>query len=128
MRSPVAAAGLFAAIIVLAVGRPSQGEERKMTALQIFEALAGNTVEGVSGRTPYRSYFRPDGVTLYQPDDGPRETGKWRVDEEKDQYCAWWARSGWSCYEVYRDGRQIIWVVPYSGKRYPSRIIPGKQL
>ena len=99
-----------------------------MTALQIFEALAGNTVEGVWGNTPYRSYFRPDGLTLYQPKGGAQESGKWRVDKKKDQYCSWWARSGWSCYEVYRDGRAIIWVIPHSGERYPSRILPGKQL
>ena len=99
-----------------------------MEALQIFEALAGNTVVGVWDNTPYRSYFRPDGLTIYQPNGGTAVSGKWRVDREKDQYCSWWARSGWSCYDIYRDGRTIIWVVPYSGQRYPSRILPGKQL
>ncbi len=128
MRSFVAAALLPAAISVFAAAGPLQAEERRMTALQIREALAGNTVVGTWGRTPYRSYFRPDGLTIYKPDGGEPESGKWRVDMEKDQYCSWWARSGWSCYELYRDGRSVIWVEPYSESRYLSRILPGKQM
>lgn len=103
-------------------------EETRLTGMRIHEALAGNTVVGEWGSQPYRSYFRPDGLTIYKPEGAPAETGKWRVDEENDQYCSWWARSGWSCYNVYRDGRTIIWEIPGTETRYPSEIMGGKRL
>lgn len=120
------AAGFLA--LAMATSPELCAEERKMTAIQIFEALAGNTVVGAWGRKPYRAYFRPDGLTIYVPDGGEPESGKWRVDEDKDQYCAWWARSGWRCYHLYRDGRAVIWENPYDSERSVSRILPGKNL
>lgn len=128
MRSLAAAAPVLAVALFIVSGDPALGEERKMNAGQIREALTGNTVEGKWGNTPYRSYFQPNGVTIYKPKGGEADMGKWRVDEENDQYCSWWARSGWGCYDLYRDGRRIIWGIPNSETRYPSKILPGKQL
>ena len=119
---------LLTALALAAGGSPASAEEQRLTGLKIHEALAGNTVVGEWGNQPYRSYFRPDGLTIYKPDGGPAENGKWRVDEETDQYCSWWARSGWSCYNVYREGRTIIWEIPGTDTRYPSEILGGKRL
>ena len=58
------AAGFLA--LAMATSPELCAEERKMTAIQIFEALAGNTVVGAWGRKPYRAYFRPDGLTILQ--------------------------------------------------------------
>jgi hypothetical protein len=33
--------------------------------------------------------------------------------------------SGESCYDIYRDGDRIIWIVPSSGARYDSTLIPA---
>ena len=114
--------------LVIVGPQPALGEERKLSGQQIREALTGNTVSGEWGGTPYKSYFRPDGLTVYKPKDRPEESGRWRVDEENDQYCSWWARTGWSCYNVYRDGKTIIWEIPGDDTRYPSLLLGGNQL
>lgn len=128
MRLVRTAVPLFAVAIVVLVSTAAGAEPRKLNAREIREALTGNSVEGTWGNTPYRSYFQPNGVILYKPCGGPRETGKWRIDEENDLYCGWTARLGWQCYEVYRDGRTIIWGVPGSEQRFSSRIVAGRQL
>ena len=114
-------------LVVLAAGA-SDAAERKLAADEIAAALTGNTVEGLWGETPYKSYFDPGGFTIYQPEGGRPDRGKWRADRDSDRYCSHWERSGWSCYDVYQDGDQIIWVQPSDGKRYPSTLLMGDQL
>ena len=122
--TPVA---LLALAILLATG-PARAEPKKLTAAGIAEALAGNTIEGLWGATPYRSYFDADGTTLYQAEGRPVDRGRWRADAAKDQYCSWWEQSGWSCYEIYREGETIIWAIPRSDTRYPSTLLEGRRL
>ena len=128
MRCLVGTLPVLLTALVIVGPQAALGEERKLTGKQIREALTGNTVDGVWSGTPYKSYFRPDGLTVYKPKDRPQETGRWRIDEENDQYCSWWARTGWSCYNVYRDGRTIIWEIPGGDTRYSSELLGGKQL
>ena len=129
---PSPAAILLAAILQAGLpsglAGPAAAEERAMNADEIREALAGNTVEGQWRNTPYLSYFQPNGVMLSRSEGGEQETGKWRIDADKSQYCAWLARTGWRCYRLYRDGRTVIWETPGGGERFLSRIIPGRQL
>ena len=103
-------------------------EARKLDASEIAEALTGNTVEGLWGQTPYRSDFDSNGLTLYKPQGRPADRGRWKVDKTSHQYCSWWERSGWSCYDLYRDGDTIIWGIPGTSTRYPSALLEGKQL
>lgn len=102
--------------------------ERRLSAPEIADALTGHTVDGLWGGTAYRSYFDATGLTIYQPRGRQPERGRWRVDAAKDQYCSWWERSGWSCYEVNREGDTIIWVVPGDDRRYPSTLLEGRRL
>jgi len=103
-------------------------DERKLNAQEIVQALTGNTVAGVWGKTPYRSYFAPDGITIYQPEGGPPDRGKWRVDGEAHRSCSHWERSGWSCYDLYRNGDTLIWEIPGEGTRYSSVLLAGRQM
>jgi hypothetical protein len=127
MRVAAAAAVLFAVGLIVTVGRGSGAEEQRMTSLEIREALSGNSVKGLWGNTPFHTYFQPNGVMLHKPRGGPLETGKWSVDETQDLYCSWTARAGWRCYELYRDGRTIVWSVPGGKERYLSEILGGRQ-
>ena len=127
MRMAAALAALMAVGLTLAGGNSSGAAERRMTGSEIREALSGNSVEGVWGNTPFHTYFQPNGVMLYKPRGGPLETGKWRVDDAQNLYCAWTARQGWRCYELYRDGRTIVWSAPGGQERYVSEIQGGHQ-
>jgi len=128
LRSVVAAAPILAALLVLALAPIAQAADQKMSARQISEALTGNSVAGVWRGTSYKSYFRPDGLTIFQPSNGVAESGKWIIDKRTDRLCNWWAKSGWSCYDLFRNGRDIIWSIPGTDERYPSKLLPGNQL
>jgi hypothetical protein len=103
--------------------RPSAAEERKLTADEIRKAFAGNTVHGMWAQTEYYSFFDSNGATDYTTRSGT-DRGHWRTAH--DQYCSQWQTSGESCYDIYRDGDRIIWVIPSSGTRYDSTLMPGE--
>jgi hypothetical protein len=103
--------------------RPAAAEERKLTTDEIQKAFAGNSVHGMWGQTEYYSFFDPNGATDYTTKRGT-DRGRWRAAH--DQYCSQWQMSGESCYDIYRDGERIIWLVPSSGARYDSTLIGGQ--
>lgn len=115
-------------LVLAAALADARAGPRKLKAPEIAEALTGNTVEGIWGQTPYRSYFDGNGVTLYKPQGRSADAGRWKVDKTRHQYCSWWERSGWSCYDLYRDGDSIIWGIPGTSTRYPSALLKGKRL
>jgi hypothetical protein len=102
---------------------PSAAAEQKLSTAEIQQAFAGNTVHGMWGQTEYYSFFAADGATDYTTKKGT-DRGHWRAAH--DQYCSQWQMSGESCYDIYRDGERIIWVVPSSGTRYDSTLLPGE--
>jgi len=114
---------LVAAAIACSLGvRSASAEEQKLTTDEIQKAFAGNTVHGMWGQTEYYSFFDPGGATDYTTRRGT-DRGRWHAAH--DQYCSQWQMSGESCYDIYRDGDRIIWVIPSSGTRYDSTLMPG---
>ncbi len=103
-------------------------QEQKLTAGQITEVLTGNTAVGVIGGKPYRQFFDADGRTWYVPDGEPADLGKWRSDPASNQYCSWWERGGWSCYDVFGEGNAIAWVTPDGKTRYDAKVLSGRQV
>ena len=121
MRAPLLLAAAIACCSLAAP--PSVAEERKLATDEIRKAFAGNSVHGMWGQTEYYSFFDPGGSTDYTTKRGT-DRGRWRAAH--DQYCSQWQMSGESCYDIYRDGDRIIWVVPSSGARYDSTLIDGQ--
>lgn len=112
------------AALVLLIAGAASADPVKMTGAEITEALTGNSVKGVWGETAYTSTFDKNGTTVYTAEGKAPDTGTWRVKD--DQYCSVWAGTGEDCYDLERDGDTIIWIVPESGKRYPSTLIKGQ--
>ena len=109
------------AVILLLAAASARAEERKLTTDEIQAAFAGNSVHGLWGKTEYYSFFGANGADRpTQPDKAP--TGATGAPSN-NQYCSVWQMSGESCYDILQDGDQIIWVLPSSGKRYPSTLI-----
>ena len=73
---------------------------QQLTAAEIEDVLAGNTIDGSWGTDDYLQYFAEDGTTIYVPDDGQRAEGRWRVDPETGVYESWWISTGWTPYVV----------------------------
>jgi hypothetical protein len=121
MRIPLLLAGALACCSVAASS--AGAGERKLTTDEIQKAFAGNSVHGMWGQTEYYSFFDPGGATDYTTKRGT-DRGRWHAAH--DQYCSQWQMSGESCYDIYRDGDRIIWVVPSSGARYDSTLVPGQ--
>jgi hypothetical protein len=122
MRAPLLLAAAIAGCSLASL--PSVAEERKLATDEIRKAFAGNSVHGMWGQTEYYSFFDPGGSTDYTTKRGT-DRGRWRAAH--DQYCSQWQMSGESCYDIYRDGDRIIWVVPSSGARYDSTLVPDRR-
>jgi hypothetical protein len=95
----------------------------RLTGAEITTLLLGNSIEGTWGSSHFRSYFSDDGTTLYQSQGQPPEQGHWRI--VADQYCSI-ADEGDACFNLYRDGPDLVWEDPRSGQRFTSAVIPGK--
>jgi hypothetical protein len=107
---------------LLAVALNASAEERKLTGDEIHKLLAGNSVHGMWGQSEYKSYFDPGGATTYHAKGRDPSSGYWRTTAT--QYCSTW-NDHESCYDLFQDGDQIIWLVPDSGNRYPSTLVKG---
>jgi hypothetical protein len=117
-------AALLLAFLTIGAGSPGRAQDLPpLTGPEITTLLLGNSIEGTWGASHFRSYFAPDGTTLYQAQGQQPEQGQWRI--VGDQYCSI-ADEGDACFNLYRDGADLIWEDPQSGKRFPSTVIEGK--
>jgi len=123
-RRRVILAALLLALLTIGAGSSARAQDLvPLTGAEIATLLAGNSIEGTWGPSHFRSYFAPDGTTLYQPQGQQPEQGHWKV--AGDQYCSV-ADEGDVCFNLYRDGEDLVWEDPNSGKRFPSNVIQGK--
>lgn len=105
----------------------AQAAPAKLTAPEIETLLSGNTIVGTWSGTPYRQYYAADGTTLYVPEDGRADEGRWRVNAETDEYESWWRSTGWTPYALVRtEEGEHAWI---NGDRLePFRVVPGRQI
>ena len=117
----------FLMVAPLVVAGPASGETVELSAAEIEALLSGNTIAGTWSGTPYRQYYAEDGTTLYVPEDGRADDGRWRTNPETDEYESWWRSTGWTPYALVQTGEgEHAWV---NGDRLePFRVLPGKQI
>lgn len=118
---------VMAAGLAALASLPASANE-KLTAAQIQQLLDRRTALGNWRGTDTRQFFESTGATVYLPKGGVPDEGKWKVDEAKDQYCSWWQRGGWSCYDVETDGATYYWVTPGDDYRSPFTMTDGRQM
>lgn len=112
------------AFLAFDAGSPGWAQDPvRLTGSEITTLLLGNSVEGTWSGSHFRSYFSSDGTTLYQAEGQPPEQGHWRI--VGDQYCSI-ADEGDACFNLYRDGQDLVWEDPRSGQRFASAVIEGK--
>lgn len=113
--------------IILTLYTSVAATQERLSAAEIAETLTGNTAIGEYRGTVFRQYFRNDGSTFFRREgQGRPDVGKWRTTED-DEYCAWWATSGWSCYWVSRVGDKVTW--HFEDKvAYPATLVTGERL
>ena len=97
-----------------------------MTAPQVDALLSGNTIRGMWNGTPYSQFFNTDGRTVYIPDGGRPDHGKWRVNAATGQYESWWERSNWTGYKIMMTNGGFAWVS--RGELQPFEVFEGKQV
>ena len=93
------------AIMVTAPGMAMAGGDKdavtvRMTAAQIENLLAGNTVMGTWSGSSYTQYYGEGDFTVYIPEGGEPDEGKWRANAETDEYESWWRSTGWTPYTI----------------------------
>lgn len=106
----------------------SLADPSPMTQAEFETLIAGNSIVGVWGEAEYRQYFHNSGSTTYVERGGSPSQGYWRIDSG-GRYCSTWPPSSHeSCYDVERDGDELIWHVPSTELTYSSIVVTGKQL
>jgi hypothetical protein len=112
--------------LMLAAG-PAAAMAERLSGLEIRDWLLGNTVVGAWDGTPYRQLFRTDGTTIYKADGVALDEGRWWVTDA--EYCSWWQGSGEACYQVLREGDDLIWRTKGVFKRnFATQVVTGDQL
>ena len=105
---------------------PAQAGVIQLTAAQIDELLRGNTITGTWSGSAYTQYFAESGMTVYLPEGGRPDQGRWRTNAETDRYESWWRMSDWSGYRVMMTNDGYAWV---NGEALePFTVQAGKQV
>ncbi len=115
------------AVLMLAPALPALAAPTRMTAPEIEALLAGNTIVGTWSGTAYRQYYDAGGNTLYVPEGGKPDEGRWRVNAETNEYESWWQSTGWTPYAMVRtDDGSYAWI---NGDRLePFQVQAGRQV
>lgn len=114
------------AAALLAPPGTAHAQETRLTAPEITALLTGNTITGDWSGARYKSYFAPDGVTIYLPEGGSPQQGKWRVNLVNDEYQSWWEHSGWTSYGIVRTADGLAWA--YGDTRQPFTVQNGRTI
>jgi hypothetical protein len=105
----------------------AQAVQDKLTPPEIEALLSGNTIVGTWSGTPYRQYYGPDGTTLYVPEGGRADEGRWRTNEETGEYESWWRSTGWTPYALVRtEEGEYAWI--NGDGLEPFSVVPGRQV
>jgi hypothetical protein len=105
----------------------AQAAAGQLTAPEIEQLLAGNTIKGVWAGSNYMEYFSPSGEAIYVPAGGTPSKGKWRANPDTNEYESWWRSTGWTPYVIVKttDGGYAF----VNGDALePFTVLPGKQI
>jgi len=125
-RRHVLALPLLAVALPALAGDEAAAVQIPLTAAQIERLLAGNTSIGTWSGSGYSQYFSDGGMTMYVPDGGQPDQGKWRANAGTDQYESWWRMSGWTPYMIVMTNDGYAWV--NGDKLEPFKVYEGKQV
>ncbi|MEO0750788.1 MAG: hypothetical protein AAFY25_03215 [Pseudomonadota bacterium] len=98
----------------------------QLNAAQIEMLLSGNTIVGAWNGDAYTQFFDANGQTIYFPEGGQPDRGKWRVNADTDQYESWWERTSWTGYTIMMTNDGYAWIS--RGELQPFEVFKGKQV
>ena len=102
---------------------PAAAEAKTLTATEITALLSDRKISGDWNGTRYTQSFSATGHTVYIPEGGRADAGRWRVNSDTDAYESFWERSGWSSYSVVHEAGGLYWV-DATGARHPFELVP----
>ena len=119
----------IAAVLTTTLGPclPVAAAPTSATAEEISTLLTGNTIVGTWSGTRYRQYFDANGTTTYSTEGGRSDDGRWRVNQDTNEYESWLRSTGWTPYLlVHTDDGSYAWV---NGDRLETfEVLTGKQI
>ncbi|MFU1478071.1 hypothetical protein ACM25N_10330 [Roseovarius sp. C7] len=117
---------LMAGCALMLAGASTGASETALGGNEVYKLLVGNTASGSWQGIRYKSYFDPNGDTLYVPQTGEPATGRWRINPETDHYESWWEHVGWTSYTVLKTDTGHAWI--HDGEAQPFTVEDGRQL
>jgi hypothetical protein len=126
MRNLSRACTLALIVFSVVLAAPSQKSSgQKLSGAEIKTLLENNTAHGVWEDREYFQYFDAKGPTMYREAGSGVSFGEWYASET--QFCSIWSHQV-SCYDVLRDDKQYVWVIPSSQQRYTFEVFKGNQM
>ena len=113
-------------VVLVSTAALALAQSSTLTADDITRLLTGNTVEGKWDGITYRSYFDPDGTTIFVSSNAEKMLGKWRVNAGSQQYETFFDAIGWTGYSVLRTDTGFAW--QSKGTLYPFTVLEGRDL
>lgn len=98
----------------------------QLTGAEIETLLTGNTIVGTWGGAKYSQFYGENEFTMYVPEGGQPDQGKWRANHDTNQYESWWESTGWTPYTLLRVEQGYAWV--NGDKLEPFEVLEGKQV
>lgn len=105
---------------------PAAAQDGPLTGSDIERLLTGNTAEGTWDGASYKSYFDPNGVTIYDAQNADPQEGRWRVNEATDKYESFFEAVGWTEYTVLSTDTGYAW--KRNGNAQPFDVVEGNSL
>lgn len=99
----------------------------QLTAAEIEEILAGNTISGTWNDLEYKQYHYANGIAIFVPEKGANVERIWRVNDRSNVYETYWSATGWTHYRVFRDGATYFWI-DNKGNQHPFVVLEGKKV
>ena len=118
----------FLIILAMSIGHMAQAQSVKLTAAQISALLTDNTAVGTWQGQKYRQFFGDDGKTVYAQFATRSTVGRWRIDNNIDEYQSIWPnQKEWEGWYVMEYAGAYYWVSKATPPT-PFRIEQGQNL
>ena len=99
---------IFMLITCLMLPHSAFATEVSLSGVEISALLNDNVLYGEENGQATDQIFQKNGITYYHVGSGQSQ-GKWKV--EGNEFCSqWFPNPAWTCYDVLREDRQIIFI------------------
>ncbi len=115
---------IFLMCFFASIPAQASGEKRQVMNDELTQLLRGNTIDGESS-VKFHMFFRDDGKVFGLTNSGQRNSGDWKVKDDK--LCVFWFNPNWEhgCDKVFTTDTGYVNIATGNETHYEYSILPG---